>query len=368
MDFLVDRQDLRRCRFVSSPPPRVEPGSGQALLRVEAFGFTANNVTYGVVGDMIGYWKFFPAEEGWGRIPVWGIGVVEDPGTSGLTRGERIYGYLPMSTHLVVIPTQVSERGFVDATPHRQELPPLYNQYTRLSGDPSYDPRYEDRMMLLWPLFATGFLLDDFFADNGFFGARSVVLASASSKTALSCAWNLKRRGACRVVGLTSPANVAFVERVGCYDQVLAYGSIAKLPKDEPIVLVDMAGNAEVITAVHRHLGDGVKYSSQVGVTHWEKLGGVPEDLPGAKPELFFAPGQIEKRNREWGPGGLQTRMAEAWRTFLGETEGWLRIIHKRGPEAVEAVYRDGVEGRIKPDEGLILSLHETQPAARSVG
>ncbi|MEW6269946.1 MAG: DUF2855 family protein [Thermodesulfobacteriota bacterium] len=362
MDFLVDRRDLRRCRFVSTAaPPRAEPGSGQAVLRVEAFAFTANNVTYGAVGEMIGYWQFFPAEEGWGRIPVWGIGVVEDAGTSGLAPGERIFGYLPMSSHLVVVPSQVSERGFVDATPHRKQLPPVYNQYTRLAGDPRYDARHADRMMLLWPLFATAFLLDDFLADNAFFGARSVVLASASSKTASSLAWLLAKRGACRVVGLTSPANVAFVAGLGCYDRVVEYGAIGSLPADEPIVLVDMAGDAEVTRAVHRRVGDNVKYSSQVGLTHWEKGGGT-DDLPGAKPEFFFAPAQIEKRSRDWGPGVFQARLADAWHEFLDGTEGWLRVVHRRGPEAVERAYRDAVEGRVDPGEGLILSLHDARP------
>lgn len=357
MDFLVDRKDLRRTRIVpGEAPPRPAPGSGQAVLRIDSFAFTANNVTYGAVGEMIGYWQFFPADDGWGRIPAWGIGVVEEAGESGLRPGERIFGYFPMSTHLVVVPSQVSERGFVDATPHRQQLPPIYNQYTRLAGDPRYDPRDEPRMMLFWPLFATAFLLDDFLAQNGFFGARSVVLASASSKTAFSLAWLLAKRGACRVVGLTSPANVAFVERLGCYDRAVEYGAIGSLPVDEPIVLVDMAGNAEVTSAVHRHLGDNVKYSSQVGITHWEKMGST-DDLPGAKPTFFFAPGEMEKRNREWGPGVFQARLADAWHAFLAGTDGWLRIVHRRGPEAVERAYRDTVEGRVRPDEGLVLSL-----------
>ena len=34
---------------------------GEVLLQVEKFSFTANNVTYGVAGDSIGYWNFFPA-------------------------------------------------------------------------------------------------------------------------------------------------------------------------------------------------------------------------------------------------------------------------------------------------------------------
>jgi hypothetical protein len=360
MDFVVDRRDLRRCRFVNEPSAAdAAAAPGQAVLRIEKFAFTANNVTYGAVGEMIGYWKFFPAEEGWGRIPVWGVAVVEEPGTSGLRRGERVYGYFPMSERLVVEPTRVGERGFVDGAAHRRELPPVYNQYARLSAEPGYDPADDDMLMLLRPLFATAFLLDDFLAENAFFGASSVLLASASSKTASSLAYLLAkgRRDACRVVGLTSPRNVAFVERLGCYDRVVPYPEIATLPAGEPVVLVDMAGNQQVTRAVHEHFGANVKYSCSVGLTHWEK-GGDLAGLPGATPTFFFAPSQIEKRTRDWGADGFQSRLGAAWREFLDGSRGWLRVVHGRGSAAVERAYLDTVDGRVDPAEGLILSLH----------
>jgi hypothetical protein len=359
MDFVVDRQNLRRCRFVGEPgdvPAKRDPAS--AVLRIEKFALTANNVTYGAVGEMIGYWKFFPAEDGFGRIPVWGVAVVEDPGASGLVRGERVYGYFPMSEHLVVEPARVTEHGFVDGSAHRRELPPVYNQYTRLSAEPGYDPADDDMLMLLRPLFATAFLLDDFLADNAFFGATSVLLASASSKTAFSLAYLLakQRRDACRVVGLTSPGNAAFVAGLGCYDRVVAYPDVATLDASEPVVLVDMAGSQQVTRAVHEHFGANVKYSCQVGLTHWEKVGDVA-GLPGATPTFFFAPSQIEKRTADWGPAGFQSRLGAAWRDFLAGTRGWLAVEHGRGQAAVERAYLDTVEGRVKPDRGLVLSL-----------
>ncbi|MDX6599638.1 MAG: hypothetical protein QOE87_3525, partial [Gaiellales bacterium] len=74
-DFLVKRDDLHGCRIVETEPPALE--DGQALLRVDSFGLTANNVTYAVFGDAMSYWSFFPAEEGWGRVPMWGFAEVE---------------------------------------------------------------------------------------------------------------------------------------------------------------------------------------------------------------------------------------------------------------------------------------------------
>ena len=58
-DFLVKRDDLRESRVAESEAPELEPG--QALLRVDTFGLTANNVTYAVMGEAMSYWDFFPA-------------------------------------------------------------------------------------------------------------------------------------------------------------------------------------------------------------------------------------------------------------------------------------------------------------------
>ncbi|MEQ1820493.1 MAG: DUF2855 family protein, partial [Terricaulis sp.] len=51
-------------------------GEGQAL-KLDLFALTSNNVTYAAMGTgMLGYWDFFPASEGFGKVPVWGFGTV----------------------------------------------------------------------------------------------------------------------------------------------------------------------------------------------------------------------------------------------------------------------------------------------------
>ena len=214
--------------------------------------------------------------------------------------------------------------------------------------------------MLFRPLFMTAFLLDDFLADNGFFGARTAVLSSASSKTAFGLAFLLhrNRRSQCDVTGLTSPGNVAFVDSLGCYDRVATYDQIRSLPREVPVVFVDMAGDGVVLNALHHHYGDNVKHSCIVGATHWERRAREGE-LPGVQPTFFFAPTQLQKRVREWGPGGLQQRYGTAWRQFLAFTEPRIRVVHGRGRAAVERVYLETLEGRSRPDEGHVLSLWE---------
>jgi hypothetical protein len=353
--FEVRRDDLRRSRLLDLATPEPEPG--QALLDVDAFGLTSNNITYAVLGEAMSYWQFFPAaEEEWGRIPVWGFARVAASEHGELPEGTRVYGYLPLSTDLVVAPDRVDERGFVDASPHRAELPAVYNSYLRVDADPAYDARYEDQQMLLRPLFLTSFLLDDYLADESFFGAETVVISSASSKTALAAGFLLARRERVEVIGLTSPRNVEFVEGTGVYDRVAPYGEVASLPATTA-VYVDFAGDGELRAAIHRHYGGRLAHSAMVGATHWDRMAGDPDSLPGPPPAFFFAPDRIEARTRDWGREELLARSAEAWREYVGSTRRWLDVVHGRGPEAVEGAYRELLEGRTDPAVGHVLSL-----------
>jgi hypothetical protein len=361
LDFLVSRTDLHAHKFVPGAVNADSPlAPGQVLIRIDKFAFTSNNVTYAAFGEAMSYWNFFPAEEGWGRIPVWGFGEVVVSQCEDVGVGQRFYGYFPMSAYVVLQPARVSETGFFDAAEHRQALHPLYNQYVLTATDPGYDAARESEIALLRPLFITSFMIDDFLADNQFFGARAVVLSSASSKTAYGLAHLLAQRGIdqCEVIGLTSPANVAFTESLGCYHRVLTYEQIATLSESVPVVYVDMAGNGQVRAALHHHFKDNMKYSCAVGGTHWDQREGEGR-LPGARPTLFFAPAQIKKRNVDWGPGGVMQRFAVAWKQFLGPLGTWMTVVQGNGPEAVERVYQDMVEGRSRPDQGNILSLSQ---------
>ncbi len=362
LDFLVDRADLSCCelRETSLDPDSLEPG--QVLLRVDHFAFTANNITYAAMGEAMHYWRFFPAQEGWGIVPVWGFAEVRASRCEGVEAGERFYGYYPMSTHLVVTPVQVKDSGFVDGAPHRRQLPGIYNQYLRCTRDPLYSPSSEALQMLLRPLFTTSFLLDDFFADNRFFGAERLVLTSASSKTAIGMAYLLhrergRRQPDCEIVGLTSPGHRAFVQGLGCFDRVLDYGQVEELDATTPTATVDFAGNGELLGRLHAHLAPQLRFSCLVGAAHWDQRRGLPKELPGPAPQLFFAPAQAECRLKEWGGRVFQQHLAERWQAFLGFAGQWLLVEQGAGADAIEAVYREMLTGRASPESGHILSL-----------
>jgi len=352
MELLVARNDLRRTRIVDDPP--AEPGPGEARLRIERFALTANNVTYAVFGDLMGYWQFFPAETGWGRIPVWGFATVEEANVDGLVSGDRVYGYFPMAGHLIVRPERVGDTGFTDGAAHRAGLPPVYNHYSRVDGDPS---AVDDALAALFrPLFTTSFLIDDFLDDESFFGATQVVIGSASSKTALGLAQVLSSTRDCRVIGLTSPANAEFVTRVGYYDAVVPYDALAAEPNDVPTVFVDMAGDGAVLADVHEHFGEWLVHSCRVGATHWEEIA-LDATVPGPEPVMFFAPDRVEQRRRDWGPGGVEERVGAALAAFVDSARGWVEIVDRHGADAVATAYLDVLEGRARPNEGIICSF-----------
>ena len=66
------KSDISEIRWVEYDQPQLE--EGQVRLGVDQVAFTANNITYAVMGEQFGYWHFFPTiPEEYGVIPVWGF-------------------------------------------------------------------------------------------------------------------------------------------------------------------------------------------------------------------------------------------------------------------------------------------------------
>jgi hypothetical protein len=260
-----------------------------------------------------------------------------------------------MGRHLVIEPGSASPAQIVDSSPHRAGLAPVYAQYLPTTGDPVYAPTREDQILLMRGLFMTSFLADDFLAEQDYRGARVVLISSASSKTSIALAFQVKQTGRTRAIGLTSARNAPFVRSLGFYDEVVLYDEIGSLAV-EPAVFVDMAGDGAVTTAVHRRFGDALAYDCTIGATHWS-ADRSNENLPGPKPEFFFAPGQVAKRVGDWGPQGFSERVAAAWTKFCDASDAWLHVVRSDGREALERVYQDTLAGRTKPQDGHVVSL-----------
>ena len=347
----VSRADLSSTTFIGGPTPVL--ATGEALLRVDRVGLTANNVTYAVLGGAMRYWEFFPPGPrglgpDWGLTPLWGFAEVVGSTVAGVEVGERVYGYLPPAGHLVVRPERVDESGFRDGSPHRADLPSPYNVYRSTATDPAYRADQEDLLILFRPLFFTSFMLADQVADAGFHGASALVVSSASSKTAYAAAFELRGRGP-RLIGLTSPGNVAFTRSLGCYDEVFAYDGLDALA-DEPTVYLDLSGSPAHREALRRRLGEFLVRDIAVGLT-----GQVPNTAEAD--EFFFAPVRMRKRREDWGREGLDQRFAEAWQRFAAVVGAWLDVRVGEGPEALREVWLEVLGGRTPPRTGHIVQL-----------
>ncbi|MDQ1712940.1 MAG: hypothetical protein QOE45_2390 [Frankiaceae bacterium] len=347
----VDRDALDRTHLLDTPTPRA--GDGETVLRVDRVGVTANNVTYAVLGDAFRYWEFFPAPDpALGLVPLWGFAEVLESRAPGVEPGQRLYGYLPPSSHLRVRPDRVDERGFRDASEHRAALPSPYNAYALTTGDTAYEAHREDLQVLYRPLFFTSFMLADRLRDNGFHHADVVAVSSASSKTAYGAAFLM--RGERELVGLTSARNVAFTESLGVYDRVLPYDAAGDL-KAVPTTYVDVAGSKDLTAAIHDHLGADLVHHAVVGITFQDPT--PVGTLQGARPTVFFAPEQMRKRAGDWGRAGLDERFGEAWRRFAPAVEGWVDVVTHTGPEALARVWRDVLAGRTAPRDGHVVTF-----------
>ncbi len=355
MEFEINRKDLHDTRFVSDEPP--SPEDGQALLRIESFGLTSNNITYAVFGDTMNYWDFFPASDpGWGKLNVWGYAYVEDCRHPDLAQGTRVYGYLPCASHLLVVPDRIDEKGFVDAAAHRAMLPSAYQGYRDVQADLVYSPDREAEHILFFPLFFTSFLIDDFLADENFFGADTIVISSASSKTAIIAAYLLAKREGVDIVGLTSAGNRAFVEGLKIYDSVYLYDDVSQLP-GERAVYVDISGDGAVRTDIHAHYGDRLGHSAAVGMTHWTQMAQGAGELDGPSPVFFFAPDRIKKRGVDWGAAKLDQNVAAAWAPFAQWASDWLLVQRVSGQDDIQRAYLELLDGKVDPAAGTVVDL-----------
>lgn len=346
----VARDDLTRTTLLEADVP--EPADGEAVLRVDRVGVTANNVTYAVLGESFRYWDFFPTEPGWGLVPLWGFAEVVASRADGVVEGTRVYGYLPPASHLVVQPERADVRGFRDGREHRRSLPSPYNAYAATSADPAYEVDREDLQVLYRPLFFTSFVLADQLDDDTS-GAQVLALSSASSKTAYGAAFLL--RGASReVVGLTSPRNVAFTEALGCYDRVLSYDDVDQLD-DVPTGYVDLAGSTPLRHTLHGHLGASLVLDLVVGVTHQDAT--PAGTLSGVRPQVFFAPDRMRQRTADWGREGLDDRFARAWARFVPVVDGWVDVQVGHGAEGLRTAWLEVLGGTADPRAGHIVQL-----------
>lgn len=357
-ELWVDRTDLRKTRVVTDNLRPLQ--EGEVAVAIDKFGLTANNVSYAVSGDFIGYWKFYPAPDNWGKVTVWGCANIIESRCEEISVGERLWGFFPMASHAILQPGKIRDDQFRDIAPHRKELPgsALYSTYRRTHAEPELVRQYETERCLLFPLFATGFIIYDYLVDNDFFGARQVVIGSASSKTGFGLAMMLHNDPAVsqKVVGVTSQYNRGFVESLACCDQIVCYGDESQIDNSVATAYVDMSGDVRLTRALHNHIKDNIVESAMVGASHWD-AGGDAGDLPGAKPTFFFAPTQIAKRDKEWGAGSVMMKAMETSFAVSDKVKSLMSVEWSTGAESVNQHWQDLLDNKIPGSTGIMATL-----------
>ncbi len=355
----IDRDDIRAATLEPLAPATL--AQGEVEVSIDSYAMTANNITYavfgkpsGLFGNDQGYWDFFSERGTPGRLPIWGFATVTQSKADGIAVGDRFYGYYPMASHVVLSPARVSGHGFIDVTPRRTTLPGIYNQYQRLEALGDYRLEHHDYWPVFRPLFLTGWLIADQFEDEGDYGAQQIIIASASSKTAIGLGFSIGLRAGPRprTIGLTSPGSVETLRATGVYDAVIGYDAIDTLAA-VPSALVDMAGNGAVTGQVHYHLADMLRKSIVVGKSHWDADSGGA--MPGPPREGFFAPARSEKRVAEWGGAAFAKAIGAAWLSFMERAPDLARIDAHEGGEAARAAYLEVLSGQADPKAGIII-------------
>jgi len=358
------KNDLSKTRIVQTKNPEIE--AEEISVSIESFAFTSNNVTYGVAGNTIGYWQFFKTTEDanneWGCIPVWGFAKIIKSNVDELIVGERLFGYFPPGDILNLKPIKVTNQGFADGKEHRKDLPAVYNNYLRLSGDANYDSSIDNIRSLLFPLHITSFCICDALQDEAYFGADQIIIVSASSKTAIGLAQGLKETSnAPSIIGLTSQKNLGFVKNLGCYDEVITYDHLSDVNFNLKSVMVDMAGSREIFGTLHGSLGDKMLKCLTVGMTHWDNEVTAEDALGQAmlreRTEFFFAPAHIQKRVIDWGYEGYNQKTTDFMKARSNQSIDWMQVKKINGLKNFISTYEKFVSGDINPNEGIIVEL-----------
>jgi NADPH:quinone reductase-like Zn-dependent oxidoreductase len=356
--LIIDRSDLSATTLVDAAAMR--PAAGQALLRVERIGLTTNNLTYCALGDALGYWGYFPTQiPGMAHIPLWGYAEVVATQADALKAGDRIFGYLPSASHLLVTPSPLGTDRFCDAAPHRADLMPIYNEYTVVTGAPR-SPERENLTALYRPLFMTSFAFEAFAAANEWFGARRLLISSASSKTGYGIASLAHSRGGIEMVGITSQANVAFSQQLGCYDTVITYDDVESLPK-VPTLYADVAGDTDLRQRLHRHLADNLTHDAVLGISHISSPTSLhTEQLVGPKPTVF---GAFDYLLTPAMQQEIARRYRSAWEDFQTLLRDNLDVVTGAGPKALQDHWTRLQGGQVNPRQGVVITFPHNDAA-----
>lgn len=276
----------------------------------------------------------------------------------------------------------------VSRAPFRKELRKLtfasldrrpYHQIIRCDKDPQYTatPEAEDLTMIYRPLFWTAYWCEDWLNSSGYRGGvSSVVISSASAKTAFCLAYLIAKRvnrgeaKQMRVLGLTSRRNMGFTQGLGLYDEVIEYGEIGgyfgSKCAEEKWLYIDVAGNEELNAEVESYLGQRLKAVVQLGVTTHSPRSPATSKIKDLGKENFFMPEWLDVRRSQLPVQEIIQRQNKAWAEMMQDCKLWIELERVHGADKVMLAYERVIREGFTPTVGHVWSMWDDPAAVRA--
>lgn len=249
--------------------------------------------------------------------------------------------------------------------------------------------------MLYRPLFWTSYWCEDWLNSSGYRGGiTSILVSSASSKTAFCLAYLIGKRSSrgeiskdTRIIGLTSNRNVAFTKGLGLYNEVFDYDSFASTKalngkNDLQWIYVDVAGNDDLNARIFGYFASShtgtLSACVSLGMTNLSPASSVATSMdwttntfsapqeaspspgkPSALPKLepFFMVEWLNVRKHELDIKEIFERQNQAWTELIQDCVRWVKLERVYGAGAVKNAYERLAKEGLGPDKGLIWSL-----------
>ncbi|TFK34429.1 hypothetical protein BDQ12DRAFT_656785 [Crucibulum laeve] len=383
--------------------------SNFVLIKVERFGFSANNITYQALGEHphFRYFDFHASplttdvsSESHGVIPVWGFGTVVKSGHPKVELGEKVYGYSAPARYILVevSPSDINKFAFYVPRAHLPADRRPYNQILRCATDTHYNPSPlgEDLTMLYRPLFWTSFWCEDWLHTSGYRGVSTILISSASSKTAFCLAYVIGKRirkgelsKDVKIIGLTSKRNTEFTKGLGLYHEVVDYDTFTSFrsfqgEKDSRWLYIDVAGNEDLNKKIFSHFASPYTgklvacislgltslspSSSNASSINWSTNTSPSPSSSGSETssstspfwpqvEQFFMPEWLDVRKFQLSIKEIFRQQQEAWNELMTDCIGWVQLERVYGVDGVLQAYERLAKEGLGPDKGQIWSL-----------
>ena len=137
-----------------------------------------------------------------------------------------------------------------------------------------------------------------------------------------------------------------------------AYEAIDQLSPTIATAYLDFAGSADVRGRIRGHLGDRLVHEAVVGVDFHQGQGRRAGAGRSAYQRLLRTRPDAQALSR-LGPRGLDSRFAQAWRSFAAAAaEGWVEVVGRRGYDALREVWLEVLgPGRSAPRTGHVVTF-----------